>query len=267
MKMMEKGYTWITTNDIASLIHSMNASSIRSMQGVLGIQSYFPETGQKFQDFHLRFRIKFGSEHPHEAIRDPSIFAIQAYDATWALALALASMEDQPNMNLLDHILSTQYDGLSGNIEFIGRKLAPVWRFRIINVIRKSYRDLGFWSDGFGFSEIIDESSGTKLIYNTSMECLGHVIWPGGPWSATPRGWKIPTVYDPLIIGVPNNTFMTNHFVNVEYDYSTGNYSFSGFSIEVFETTTKYLPYDLPYKFIPFQGNYNALVEQVCRRI
>jgi ionotropic glutamate receptor len=40
MKMMEKDYVWITTDPITSLVHSFNASTISSMQGVIGVKSY-----------------------------------------------------------------------------------------------------------------------------------------------------------------------------------------------------------------------------------
>ncbi|KAJ6298311.1 hypothetical protein OIU76_019459 [Salix suchowensis] len=51
MEMMEKGYVWITTDPFTSLVHSINASVLSSMQGVLGVQSYFPKIGTGFREF------------------------------------------------------------------------------------------------------------------------------------------------------------------------------------------------------------------------
>ncbi|KAA8523960.1 hypothetical protein F0562_010609 [Nyssa sinensis] len=178
MKMMEKDYVWITTNSTASLVHSIinKATAISSMQGVLGVMSNFPETGPEFQDFHPRFRRKFSAEHPEEDNYEPGIFALQAYDARWAVALAMMETNES-GQQLFDKILLTDFNGLSGEIQFTEQKLAPGNVFLIINVIGKSYRELGFWSDGgLGFSESIDEGA----IYNADIENLLQVFWPGG---------------------------------------------------------------------------------------
>ncbi|KAA8523967.1 hypothetical protein F0562_010602 [Nyssa sinensis] len=99
MKMIEKDYVWITTDWTTSLVHSIvnEATAISSMQGVLGVKSYFPENGSQFQDFHTRFRRKFNTEHPEEENQEPGIFALQAYDATWAVALAMEETNKSPN--------------------------------------------------------------------------------------------------------------------------------------------------------------------------
>ncbi|KAA8523959.1 hypothetical protein F0562_010610 [Nyssa sinensis] len=260
MKMMEKDYVWITTDSTASLVHSIinKATAISSMQGVLGVMSYFPETGPKFQDFHTRFRRKFSAEHPEEDNYEPGIFALQAYDATRAVALAMVETNES-RQQLFDKILLTDFNGLSGKINFTEQKLAPGNVFLIINVIGKSYRGLGFWSDGgLGFSESIDKGAN----YNASMENLSQVFWPGGP-RTSPRGWTLSTISGRLRVGVPNDSNYIQ-LVKVEYDYSTNNYSVTGFSIDVFRETVKLLPYYLPYDFIPFNsGTYDALVQQI----
>ena len=133
--------------------------------------------------------------------------------------------------------------------------------FQIINVIGRSYRELGFWSDGIEFSDAIGETF-TK---NGSIAILGQIFWPRGhPF--VPRGSDIPTQTNRLRSGVPNNA-MSNHFVKVVYNPSSYDYSFSGFSIDVFRETVKQLPYFLPYDFVPFDGTFNALVEQVRLKV
>ena len=57
--MMDKDYVWITTNTITSQIDSLNASIISSMQGVLGVKSYFSTTPKSYKDFHFRFQVMF----------------------------------------------------------------------------------------------------------------------------------------------------------------------------------------------------------------
>ncbi|KAA8523958.1 hypothetical protein F0562_010611 [Nyssa sinensis] len=258
MKMIEKDYVWITTDSTTSLVHSISnkATAISSIQGVLGVMSYFPEIRPHFQDFHTRFRRKFSTEHPEEENHEPGIFALEAYDATWVVALAMEE-GNRNGQHLLDKILSSEFNGLSGKVQFTERKLARTHIFQIINVIGKNYRELGYWSEELGFSETIDGGA----VYNASMENLEQVFWPGAPWT-TPRGWTLPTVSNPLRIGVPNGS-LTNRFVKVEYDHSTNNYSFTGFSIKVFKEAVEHLPYSLPYEFIPFEGKYDDLVKQV----
>ncbi|RVW42942.1 Glutamate receptor 2.7 [Vitis vinifera] len=256
--MMEEGYVWIITDRTTNLIHSMNSAIISSMQGILGVRSYFSQSGPRFQDFYLRFREKFHSLYPKEGNHEPGIFALQAYDAVWSVALAMEKASSSKKgfiQPFLERIAISDFHGLNSRIQFNRRSLAPQRIFQIINVIGKSYRELGFWFEGSGFSKTTNE----KSTYSRQLQVLGQVLWPGGPWSV-PRGWSLPTSQKPLRIGVPQHgTF--KQFVNVTYDGS--HYSVTGFSIEVFNATLEHLKYHLPYELIPYSGNYDSLVEQV----
>ncbi|KAL8131541.1 hypothetical protein AgCh_007465 [Apium graveolens] len=64
LKMMEKDFIWIVTNTITDFLHSLNLTTIYSMQGVLGIRRYFPETSTAFVEFKRRFQRKFGEDYP-----------------------------------------------------------------------------------------------------------------------------------------------------------------------------------------------------------
>lgn len=59
------------------------------MQGILGVKGNFPKTEGHFQDFNLRFSKQFRSEHPEQHNHEPGIFAVQAYDAAWTMALVM----------------------------------------------------------------------------------------------------------------------------------------------------------------------------------
>ncbi|KAI8006097.1 Glutamate receptor 2.2 [Camellia lanceoleosa] len=254
MGMMERDYVWIITDPIANLVHAINSFAIASMQGVLGVRTYFNEAGSHYHHFYTRFTRRFGLENPDEENHEPGIFALQAYDATRLVATA---MTHNDNDNSIDNIVLTEFDGLSGESRFIERKVAPVRTFQIINVIGKSYREIGFWSDGFGFSGTVD--GGER--YNDSMESLKMVIWPGEPRIA-PKGWTLPTRTNRLRIGVPKGTLF-NLFLRVEYDEFTRNYSISGFSVDVFNAIIERLPYNLSYDLFPYEGLFDDLVEQV----
>lgn len=254
MKMMEKEFVWITTDSITSLVHSMNYSIVSSMQGVLGVRNSFLETGPDFHSFSSRFLQIFGRNYPEEKQHEPGIFALQAYDAIRTVGLAMNQGDINSGRKLLESILKTDFNGLRGKIQFTQQKLMPATQFQIINIIGKGYRELGFWT-GEGFSNSIDG------MYSSSMESLGHVFWPGGPWSH-PRGWDLPTIENPLRIGVPSGS-ITNKFVEVVSDPSTNQSTFSGFSVDVFNETAKKLKYSLQYQFIRFEGNYTDLVKKV----
>ena len=261
-KMMEKDYVWITTDPITSLVHTMNPSTISTIQGVLGVKSYFSKTqGHRFQDFYLRFRKRFSSEHPEEDNHEPGIFAVQAYDAAWTMALAMRGT-NKGGKFLLHKIVLSDFHGLSGKVQFFDNNLAPAHIFQIVNVIGNSYRELGFWSNGLGFSENINENNVT---YSSSMKELGQVFWPGGPWYV-PRGWTLPTSAKPLRNGVPV-TAIFKQYVKVEYDQSENHISYTGFTINVFKATLEQLQFHLPYNFFPFNGTYDALVEQIYLKL
>ncbi|KAJ9671513.1 hypothetical protein PVL29_025289 [Vitis rotundifolia] len=256
--MIEKGSVWITTDSITNLVHSMNSSVISSMEGVLGVKSFFQENGAQFRDFYSRFRQKFRSLYPKEDNREPGIFAVQAYDAVWSVALAMDN--NGSTQQLLEKIELSDFHGLTNRIKFERRRLAPQRMFQIVNVIGKRYRELGFWLEGSGFAK----PTNGQIQYSSSMDILGQVFWPGGPTS-TPRGWALPTSETPLRIGVPlNATF--KQFVSVNYD-DGGHRSVSGFSIEVFKAVLKHLKYNLSYEFFPYSGTYDDLVKQVHLKV
>ncbi|CAB4307806.1 unnamed protein product [Prunus armeniaca] len=258
LNMMEKDYVWIIMDPFASLVHSFNASTISSMQGIVGVKSYIPENESRFQDFRHKFRQRFSSKHPEVVNHEPSIFAAEAYDVAWTAALAM-SKKKQGRQQIKSNILQSDFDGLSGKINFTGQTIAPALTYQIINVNGESYKELGFWSDGRGFSETIGESDTFKY----SMNALGQVFWPGGI-RGTPKGWSPPTSANPLKIGVPTRATF-KQYVEVEQVHLGNNisYSYRGLAIDVFKATLQELPFHLPYKFLPFDGTFDALVEQI----
>ncbi|KAK1393344.1 Glutamate receptor [Heracleum sosnowskyi] len=270
MKMMRKEFVWITTDCITNFVDSFNASTISAMQGVLGVKAFSPFRSQKhYKDFSKRFKTKFRSKYPNTKYMEPGNHALNAYDAVYTTVLAI---EGKPNpkslthmlnnstavsgQNLLTRILRSKFMGLSGEVNFKGGTLAPSSIFQIVNVIGKSYLQLGYWSDGLGFSMKIDNATHSK-----SMKILGQVNWPGRA-STVPRGWAVATSANRLRIGVPgHNTF--KEFVNVTYEHPGGQPTFEGLSIDVFKAVVQNLPYGLLYDFIPYNGTYDSLVQEI----
>ncbi|XP_027926855.1 glutamate receptor 2.8-like isoform X2 [Vigna unguiculata] len=257
LRMMEKGYVWIVTDPLTSLVHSLNSSIISSMQGIVGVKSYFPEIGLQYEDFYFKFRKKFSSENPHELNNEPGIFAARAYDAAWTLALSMITANKKKDQTLLDKILLNNFTGLSGKIHFSDQRLDPSDTFQIINVMGKDDKEIGFWTHELGFSNII----GQNAAFNSSMKELGQVLWPGRPWG-TPRGWTLPSSDNPLRIGV-SVLGTLKQFITVNQDQTENTTTFHGFTIDLFRATMELLPYPFPYKFYPFNDTYDNLVKQV----
>ncbi|KAJ6344703.1 hypothetical protein OIU76_006265 [Salix suchowensis] len=262
MRMMEKDYVWIVTDEIASLLDSVDSSVVKNMQGVIGFKTNFARTGDTFKRFKSRFRNKYGSKYPEEEeYSNPSIFALRAYDATWVIARAMEKSQGKiTSEELSGNILSSIFEGLSGTVRFENNVLWQSPSFQIINVVGKSYRVMAVWSPKSGFSQSEEKHNGATA--NSSLKNWGPVYWPGGMPSTNPRGWAISDADSPLKIGVPAMGAF-NQFVRVTFDQTQNETSVTGFTINVFEAVVKRLPYNLPYVLVPFYGTYDEMVKQV----
>ncbi|KAG4953535.1 hypothetical protein JHK87_039129 [Glycine soja] len=265
MGIMEEGSVWIIADDVATHLDSLDSSVMFNMQGVVGCKTNFMEMSETFKRFKFMFRRKFGLEYPEEENSQlPSIFALRAYDAVWTITHALK--KSQGNFSLSENILHSNHEGLSGKISFKDKMLLEPPTFKIVNVIGKGYKELANWSPGSGFSENLVE----HMVVNTrrtsragsARVLLGSVDWPGG-LKTVPKGWVYnSTEARPLKIGVPAID-PCPQFVNVSHDKRLNETQFTGFSINVFESVVKRLPYHLPFVFVPFYGSYDQIVEQV----
>ncbi|KAK7405305.1 hypothetical protein VNO78_06516 [Psophocarpus tetragonolobus] len=245
MNMMGGGNVWITTGTFTSLVHSLNASTISNMQGVIGVKSYIPKLLPHYADFYHRFRKLFCSENFEEFNYEPGIFAAQAYDAAWIVVHAMRESNQKGGL-LLDKISLSNFTGLSGKIQFIEHKRAPAHTFKIINVIGRSYREIGFWSNGHGFSKLLDQNAS----YSSSVKELGKVVNP--------------TCSIRLRIGVPSMSNFKQYANVIQYhSENVTSFKFKGFSIDLFDETIKNLPYHLEYDYFAFNGTYDELVKQV----
>ncbi|CAI0410856.1 unnamed protein product, partial [Linum tenue] len=263
MKMLERDYVWITTHAFTSLLHTFHPSTISAMQGVIGVKGHFRETKPRYQSFSKRFRRRFSSAHPDESNHEPSIFAVEAYDAVWALALSLLRPSNVTGgqEDLLNKLLLCNFNGLVGNVQFTVQKAGSLNTFEVINVIGKSYNGLGLWTDGHGFSENTVGEEETATYFSSMRDIMGHVIWPGRP-RYSPKGWTPSPISEPIIIGIPTESIF-KQFVDIELDPVQNTISAKGYAIDLFEKAVEQLPFYLPYEFRAFNGTYNALVQQI----
>ncbi|CAI9782035.1 unnamed protein product [Fraxinus pennsylvanica] len=259
--LMGRDSVWILTDSISDLLDSVDPSFISSTQGAIGIKSYYSESNRHFLDLKDQFRKNFSWTYPDEVNLDPGIHALKAYDSITAIAEAVKELgmnsTSRPKL-LLNEIQSSNFIGLSGEIRFHGGKLQRKSTFKIVNIVNTTYKELGIWSSKFGFSERSVEEKGSGVIG----EFLSSVNWPG-ELDRVPKGWAMPTAADPMKIGVPENHLPFTIW-NKTSNESNDN-EFDGFCIKLFEEVVKELSkcYTLHYKFVPFNGSHNELVENV----
>ncbi|KAF8400404.1 hypothetical protein HHK36_013702 [Tetracentron sinense] len=282
-EMMSDGYAWIITDGLSMILDPMNPSAIDSMQGVLGIQPYLPES-KRLQDFKMRWTREIFLRNPNSKTDELSLFGIWAYDTIWALAMAVervggtnssfSKTETGKNSTclatlgiseigerLLKTILNTRFKGLSGEFHLVEGQLQSS-ALEIFNVIGKGERVIGYWTPKRGLSRGFDTVD--KIAYSTSKANLKNPIWPGDS-TTIPKGWAVPIKEKKLIIGVPVKKGF-REFVKVERD----SHLVEGFSIDVFLAVLDTLPFALPYEFKPYMkpdgssnGSYDELVKEV----
>jgi hypothetical protein len=104
-------------------------------------------------------------------------------------------------------------------------------------------------------------------VFNGSINgVMGQVLFWSGGLQAMPKGWTYDAEEKPLKIGVPARGAF-NQFVRLNYDKETNRTLISGFSIDVFKAVVERLPYKLPHVFVPFNGSYDEMVQQVHSKV
>ncbi|XP_022759820.1 glutamate receptor 2.9-like [Durio zibethinus] len=288
--MMNEGYAWIVTDGMTNLWRSSDSSTIDSMHGVLGVRTYVPKL-KKLEAFKVRWQRKFQQDNPDVLNAELSILGLWAYDATFALAMAIekagfsdfhfnktnvsSSAVDLENVGvsqngpqLIQALSSIKFSGLTGYYHFVNRQLHSSV-FQIVNVNGNGERRIGFWTPENGLVRRLKPVNRKTSINSSSKPNLGPIIWPGDT-TIVPRGWDNPRNGSKLRIGVPvNNGF--SEFVKVTWDpISQKATLIEGYCIDVFAAVMAKMPYAVPYEFIPFAtpegksaGSYNDLIDQV----
>lgn len=273
--MMIKGYAWILTDGLSNLIDSMSPSVLEAMDGALGVQFYVPESAE-LDKFTIRWNKRFEIDYPNDPPSKLNLFALWGYDVIWAVAIAAekigasnnASVQN-PNVQtgstsldrlgtsangpeLLKAISQNKFRGLSGYFDLSDRQMQAS-TFRIINVVGKQWKEVGFWT----------AQNGISLQPN-------HVMWPGES-TDTPKGWEVPVRGKKLQVGVHSSGYQ--EFMKTSKDPITGVIKATGLSIDVFEEVVKRLPYALPYEYLIYDNahdtsrSYDDFVYQVYLKV
>ncbi|KVH89500.1 Extracellular ligand-binding receptor [Cynara cardunculus var. scolymus] len=252
---------WILGDTFSSFLDSIDPSAFRLVQGALGLKTYYSDNNTRFLDFKSNFKTVFRSNYPEEDKFEPGIHAIRAYDSVEMISQALDRLRNLDDTNhdfpekLLDTILSSNFSGLTSTIAFQNGKLSGPRVFRLVNIIGKSYQELGFLSPESGFSNNLGSVGHHGLIRQLT------VHWPGDLVTRTPKGWAMPNDNNKMTIGVPNGTSF-DRFVKVEWIQSSNETRYSGLCIDVFELVVATLEVEYGYT-LSYEFNYDAVVGDV----
>uniref|UniRef100_A0A1J3JEI1 Glutamate receptor n=1 Tax=Noccaea caerulescens TaxID=107243 RepID=A0A1J3JEI1_NOCCA len=290
--MMEKGYVWIATTWLSSLLDSNLPLARKSLNGVVTLRLHTPDSRKK-RDFAARWKKNKPLLSSNKTI-GLNVYGLYAYDTVWIIAQAvktlleaggnltfshdetLSSLKGEAlnlsalsrfdeGSQLLDHIMHTKMSGLTGPVQFHQDRSMYQPSYDIINVVSDGFRQIGYWSNHSGLSIVPPESFYSKPSNRSSSnQHLKPVTWPGGTL-VTPRGWVFRNNGRRLRIGVPDRASFKDFVSRVNGSSNI----VQGYCIDVFEAAVKLLSYPVPHEFIFFgdglqNPNYNELVNKVA---
>ncbi|KAJ4772856.1 Glutamate receptor [Rhynchospora pubera] len=266
--MLHNGSAWICGPDVTTLLDSTLldpslAFNWTDMQGVIVVQPYVDETTTEYLNFKNSFQQTFKSKYENNGGTSfsPGVYAVRAYDATHAVISAMNRVKVNSS-SLVNTLLASNFSGLSGLITPLKDdstyEMHSKSIFRVVNVVGKSYKEIGLWSNSSGFyNELQLNPNGSS-----SLEQLRVVLWTGDATMTTPAGVRT------LKIGILNSTTWGRP-EEIEINGKTINStSMNGFCIGVFIAAMQKLNPGISYEFqfYPKPGigfDYNAFVNKV----
>ncbi|KAK9066021.1 hypothetical protein SSX86_015423 [Deinandra increscens subsp. villosa] len=250
--LMSEGYVWIVSSKTMDFLNFMDSKAIESMQGVVGFKSYFPKS-QKYNDLKSFMRFK-----------EVDYNGIWAYDAAYALAMAVESVERVQTekyvtkLALLNQILKQNFHGLGGEFKFVNDRTIER-AIEVINVIGKRDKRVGFWMvDG----EFVKKIGNTNLSSNNGLE---NIVFPGGTTTILKHrrlqmNRKKMRILVPVFGEFP-------HLLHLGVDPRTNLPNVSGFCGDVFNAAFSVLNYEVDVEFVPYPykkgRTFNDLIDKV----
>ncbi|KAH0854533.1 hypothetical protein HID58_063674 [Brassica napus] len=255
--MMEEGYVWLLSNGMTHMMRD-NGRSLETMQGLLGVRSYVPQSKER-EDFSLRWKRKLEKENRTGDGTEPNVFALRAYDSVTALAMAVEKTNTKTYMktygsHLIEALSDIEFKGLAGEFKLINRQLESS-TFEIINVVGDEERIVGSWTPSSG--PVNAKSNKTTLFLGKS-----NMAWELDRCSKrlgdSNNGKKIK-------VGVPVKKGFIN-YVEIKTDPISTVTTTTGYAIDIFEAALKKLPYSVIPQYYGYESpenNYNHLVQQL----
>ncbi|KAI3736477.1 hypothetical protein L6452_16019 [Arctium lappa] len=290
LQMMKKGYVWIATTWLSTVLDSTGIPPkiAASVHGVLTLRPHIPDSYRK-RAFEKRWKkdLSKGSIGLNS-------YGLYAYDTVWIIAYAIdrllkegdevsfsndlsfsdimrntgLNLKDVSIFNggkqLLSNILETNNTGLTGPLSFNPDRSLRNPSFDVINMLGTRGRLVGYWSNHSGLSVQTPDSCFNAK--QPSNQRLGSIVWPGNT-KDKPRGWQFSNDGRPLRIGVPLRASFKEMVMQINDSKKVG-----GFSIDVFLAAIKLLQYPVPYEFIMFgdghkNPSYTQLVNQIASNV
>ncbi|KGN63257.1 glutamate receptor 3.7 [Cucumis sativus] len=281
LDMMTSDYVWLATDWLSTTLDSIllvQQTSLNILQGVVVLRQHIPESSQKVT-LWSRLRKMLPEDSRNSSL---NVYALSAYDTIQVVAHAIDKFLNEGrsitfslknkfhDLNtsrmpwgklkifddgalLLSILLQANFTGLSGQIEFNTDRNIVTRGYEVINIDQTGLRRVGYWSNVTGFTIQSPETLKRKQIsYSHLNQTLGNVTWPGGK-TEKPRGWVIADNERPLIIGVPHRV----SFVEFVTAINGSHKNIEGYCIDLFNEARKLVPYDVPYRLIPFGNGYS----------
>ncbi|KAL2341810.1 hypothetical protein Fmac_009750 [Flemingia macrophylla] len=260
--LLSKHSAWIINEGITNMLDFADKSVLSSMEGTLGIKTYYSTSFRAYTQLQENFQ----HEDTETAGSKPGSDALQAYDSITIITKALEKTNSKLSNSgvFLENMLSSSFEGLSGNIRFSESHLSNTPVLRVINVVNKEYKELDFWTSKLKFATSLEilKDRATRGHYITT-NLTGPVVWPGGLISDLPKGWRMPTDSKPLKVAIPINPAFEN-FLKVDSQNQ-----YVGFCIDLFHAARNFLDdrySGMPYEFHPFNVSYEELLQNVINK-
>lgn len=245
--LLEKESSWIVNEEITSMLDYVDKSVLSSMGGVLGIKTNYSTSSSAYT--HLQE--KFQAENTEKVEFKPRSNVLVAYDSITVVTKALEKMNTNSSSSkvLLEKMLSSNFNGLIGDIRFKERQLYYTPMLRVIKMVVNDKKDieLDFWTPKLKFATSLREKTSDGTKEDSLNDCV-------------PKKWKIPNDTNPLQVLIPMNPAYDT-FVKVSQNQNA-----TGFCIELFQEAREILrfPYsDLPYNFTPFTESFDDILHKV----
>ncbi|KAE8645743.1 glutamate receptor 3.7 isoform X2 [Cucumis sativus] len=281
--MLSSNYVWFATDWLSTTLDSSspitNGASLDMLNGVVGLRPHTPESKGK-RDLWDRLRKMQPKGLTNSAL---NVYGLYAYDSVWVVAKAVDKfLKENGNIitfsptgkvlgsnesgiqlgnvkvfdrgsDLLKILMQTDYNGLSGRIQFGEDRSVVNGSYDVININQRKMNLVGHWSNDLRFHPNLDQK-------------LEKVVWPGGK-EEIPRGWVIADSGKPLRIAFPRRA----SFVDFVTQLNNTNIV-RGYVIDIFKEALKFVPYEVPYKFVPFgdgkvNPSYDELVQSVANNV
>ncbi|GJN32503.1 hypothetical protein PR202_gb21017 [Eleusine coracana subsp. coracana] len=253
--MMSRGYVWIATDWLSTLIDSSvngNLDFMELTQGVVVLRQHILDS-----DIKHALLSKWNKLSRNDSLTLSS-YTMRAYDSVWLVAHAVErflsegnaiSFSANPNLQdikgsslqldslsifnsgekLLEKVWNANFSGVSGPIQFNSDRNLIHPAYAILNIGGTGSRTIGYWSNVSGLSVVTPEKQNSSALHSSTNNIQLHgVIWPGQT-SEKPRGWVFPYHGKPLRIGVPLRTSYKEFVMQ-----DNGPDGVKGFSVDMF---------------------------------